>query len=67
MDKLKSVARKTRNHIGRHKAAYAAGTVAITAVVLLKADQASFAKFLVEKGIDPNEFFHPEIVEVIEV
>ena len=58
MNNVKTVALKTKNHLNRHKVAYAAGAVA--AIALQQHNLKEFTKFLVEKGIDPAEYFNPE-------
>jgi hypothetical protein len=60
MNNVKTVALKTKNHLNRHKVAYAAGAVAIAAIALQQHNLKEFTKFLVEKGIDPAEYFNPE-------
>jgi hypothetical protein len=60
MDKIKKIAIKVKEHIGRNKVAYACGTVAITAVVALQVERKAYEKFLTEKGIDLTEFYNPE-------
>jgi hypothetical protein len=57
---LKDRAVKIKNHLKTHKFAYAAGTVAVLAVALQQSNVRAFEKFLVEKGIDPKEYFLPE-------
>lgn len=56
-NKIKAVAIKTKNHVVKHKAAYAFGGLAITAVALQRQQTKSFDAFLVEKGIDPMEYW----------
>lgn len=63
-NKIKVVAVKVKNHVGRHKAAYAFSGLAITAVVLQKTQAKAFEGFLIEKGIDPMEFYLPEALTV---
>lgn len=57
---LKKVARKTGSHLNRNKVAYAASAVAIAAIVLQQRNNNSFQSFLLEKGIDPMEFYMPD-------
>lgn len=57
---VKSVALKAKNHVASHKFAYVATGVAIAAIALQQRNVKDFYKFLVEKGIDPEEFYCPE-------
>lgn len=64
-NRIKTGAIKVKNHVVRHKAAYAFGGLAITAIALQKQQAKQFEVFLIEKGIDPMEFYVPEVfVEV---
>ena len=60
MNKTTIVAIKVKNHLNRHKFAYAATGIAITAIALQQANVKAFTNFLTEKGIDPAEYFNPE-------
>ena len=66
MDKFKSKVKngaiKVKNHVVRHKAAYAFGGLAVTAVVLQKQQAKAFEGFLTEGGIDPIEFYFPDSI-----
>lgn len=55
-----AVASKVKNHLNRHKVAYVAGAVAISAIALQQHNLKAFTSFLTEKGIDPAEYFNPE-------
>jgi hypothetical protein len=59
-NRIKSGAIKVKNHVVRHKCAYAFGGLAITAIALQKQQAKQFEGFLAEKGIDPMEFYLPE-------
>ena len=63
MNRIKSVLIKAKNHVKNHKFAYCASAVAIAAVVLQQRNLRDFDSFLVEKGIDPTEFYTPEYYE----
>lgn len=49
-----------KNHLNRHKVAYVAGAIAITAIALQQKNLKDFTSFLTEKGIDPAEYFTPD-------
>lgn len=57
---IKARAIATKNHLKSHKAAYAASTVALAAIMLQQKNLKDFYAFLEEKGIDPMEFTCPE-------
>lgn len=59
-NKIKAIPSKIKNHLSRHKFAYAFGAIALGAVALQQRNNKSWAEFLESKGIDPNEFFNPE-------
>lgn len=61
LNKIKSVAVKAKDHVVRHRCAYAFAGLGITAVVLQKQQAKAFEGFLVEKGIDPMEFYAPGV------
>jgi hypothetical protein len=61
MDNIKVYALKAKNHVARHKAAYAMGAVAIAAIALQQRNLKDFYAFLEEKGIDPMEYYCPEM------
>ena len=63
---IKNTARKVGNHLNRNKVAYAAGAVAIGAIALQQRNNNAFQNFLTEKGIDPMEFYNPELVILTE-
>ena len=60
MNPIKSIARKTKNHIGRNKVAYGMTAVSILLLRGSMHNQKAFDKFMVEKGINPLEFWTPE-------
>ena len=57
---IKAVPFKIKNHVVRHKAAYAMGVVAVAAIALQQRNLKQYNAFLVEKGIDPMEYYNPE-------
>jgi hypothetical protein len=59
-NKVKVTAVRVKNHVARHKVSYVLGGVAIGAFTQLKLNNKAFDQFLMEKGIDPNEFWMPE-------
>ncbi len=59
-NRIRSTAIKTKNHVMRHKGFYGMGALAVTAIAIQQANVSTFTKFLVEKGIDPMEYFYPE-------
>ena len=63
---IKTVALKTVNHVSSHKFAYAASTVAIAAILLQQKNLKEFYKFLESKGINPMEFYCPEMLEELQ-
>lgn len=63
MNKIKAAAVSTKNHIARNKFAYAMAGVAVGAIALQQMNVRDFYKFLEEKGIDPVEFYCPEMLE----
>lgn len=54
------VVRSTKNHVARHKLAYALGGVAIAAIALQQKNVKDFYAFLESRDIDPMEFYCPE-------
>lgn len=60
MNTIKSAASKMKNHVVANKGAYIMGAVAVTAIALLECHRKGFESFLIEKGIDPLEYFVPE-------
>ena len=62
-NKFKTKAIEIKNHLLRNKVAYAASAVAIGAVALQVKRGSAFKEFLVSKGIDPDEFLNPEMLE----
>lgn len=63
-NKIKVVATRVKDHVVTHKAAYAFGGLAVTAIALQKKQSKEFDKFLTSKGIDPMEFYLPEAFQV---
>jgi hypothetical protein len=63
MDRIKKIAVSTKNHFATHKAAYAMGLVAVSAIALQQSNRKAFYAFLEEKDIDPMEFYCPEYYE----
>jgi hypothetical protein len=63
MKKIVAVPFRIKNHVSRHRVAYAASAVAIGAVALQQRNNAAFSAFLEEKGIDPTEFYCPELYQ----
>lgn len=59
-DTFKAVPSKIKNHVASHKAAYVAGAVAVAAIALQQRNRKDFYKFLIEKNIDPEEYYFPE-------
>jgi hypothetical protein len=57
---LKDKARKVKEHVVRHRGVYAASLLAITAIALQQSNRKAFERFLIEKGIDPMEYYCPE-------
>jgi hypothetical protein len=60
---LKATALKIKNHVVRHRVSYVVGGIASAAIVLQQRNRKAFEGFLVEKGIDPMEFYFPESVQ----
>jgi len=59
-NKTQVVVQKIKNRVKTHKSAYIMGAVAIGAVLLQQANVRAFTAFMIEKGIDPDEYFCPE-------
>lgn len=64
MNRVKNAVVSVKNHTKNHKATYAAGAVAIAAIALQQSNLRSFYKFLEERGINPQEFYYPEGLEL---
>ncbi len=60
---IKSKAISVKNHVYRHRVAYTALVTASAFIYLQTRASAQWTEFLVEKGIDPMEFFIPEYFE----
>ena len=45
------------NHVRRHKGTYFMGTIALALLLANIRNLGEINEFLIEKGIDPNEFF----------
>jgi hypothetical protein len=63
LETAKSVPTKVKNHLKAHKGAYVMGAVAVAAIALQQRNRLAFNEFLVEKGIDPEEYYCPEAYE----
>ena len=63
LNTIKVYAVKAKNHVMRHKGAYAGAAVAVAAIALQQGNRRAFYAFLEEKGIDPVEFYYPEWYE----
>jgi hypothetical protein len=63
MNKIKATARKVTNHVSRNRWTYVASSVAALAILLQQANNRAFQAFLIEKGIDPLEYYCPELLE----
>jgi len=59
-NKTQVVVQKIKNHVKSNKYTYYVGAVAIGAVALQQANVKAFTKFMIEKNIDPDEYFCPE-------
>jgi hypothetical protein len=55
-NKLKAV----RNHVWRNKSGYVMGIAFVGAMALVVRNNKGMEAFLIEKGINPVEFFNPE-------
>lgn len=62
-DKIKNAAVRVKDHVKRNKVAYSLGVVTVTVVALQQANRVAFYKFLESKGIDPMEYYCPEMFE----
>lgn len=58
--KIVSAPVKAVEHVGRHKGTYFMGSVAFMLLLANASASRQFTEFLVEKGIDPLEYFNPE-------
>lgn len=63
MNPIKKIAVKTKNHIGRNKVAYGMTAVSILLLQGSIRNQQRFDTFLVEKGINPLEFWNKEMFD----
>lgn len=59
----KAAVLKIKNHVSKNKYTYYMGIVAVGAVALQQKNVRDFTKFMIEKDIDPNEYFCPEMIE----
>jgi hypothetical protein len=48
------------NHVRRHKGTYFMGTIALALLLANLRASNEMSEFLIEKGIDPLEYFTPE-------
>jgi hypothetical protein len=62
-NKTQVVVQKIKNHVSKNKYTYYMGAVAVGAVALQQKNVRDFTKFMIEKNIDPNEYFCPELIE----
>lgn len=62
-NKTQAVVRKIKTHVKDNKFGYYMTAVAIGAVALQQANVKSFERFLIEKNIDPLEYYNPEMLE----
>jgi hypothetical protein len=60
METLKEKALKVKDHVNAHRGIYAACTLALVAIALQQSNRKAFEQFLIEKGIDPMEYYCPE-------
>ena len=56
----KNVKNHVKNHVKNNKFGYYMTAVAIGAVALQQLNVKNFTKFMIEKGIDPDEYYCPE-------
>lgn len=61
--KVRSLPSTIQNHVKRNRVSYALGTALIGMTALQQKNVTDFYAFLVEKGIDPTEFYCPELYE----
>ena len=61
-NKTQVVVQKIKNHVKENKFGYWMGALAISAVALQQRNVHEFTKFMIEKNIDPDEYFCPELV-----
>lgn len=57
---IKAKALRIMNHVYRHRGKYAVLTTAMVFMYLQSQASKEWTEFMVEKGIDPMEFFVPE-------
>ena len=60
LDRFKKVASApvlVVKHVGRHRGTYFMGSIALVLLVGSVRNSNGFNKFMIEKGIDPNEFW----------
>jgi hypothetical protein len=60
---VKSAALKVKKNVEDNKPAYVLGAVAIMAIALQQKNRVDFNNFLIEKDIDPEEYYCPESYE----
>jgi len=66
LNTVKSKAISTKNHIYRNRARYAAGATFIVMLRMQYLASSQWEEFMIEKGIDPMEFFVPEHFEELQ-
>jgi hypothetical protein len=57
---VKSSTVSVKNHVVRNRAKYAVAVTAVAFISLNKRAYSSWDAFLLEKGIDPMEYYNPE-------
>ena len=62
MPNMKNSAVRLKNHVVRNKFAYAASGVALVAIYLQQSNLKAFDAFLESKGINPMEWYDPEML-----
>ncbi len=63
LNTVKSKAVSVKNHVDRNRGKYAVLVTASVFIYLQSQASKQWTEFLVEKGIDPMEFFVPEYFE----
>jgi len=61
MKKLAAKATSAKNHVIKHRAKYAAATTASVFVAISIRNARCLNEFFAEKGIDPTEYYCPEL------
>lgn len=63
MNRIKKTALSVKNHVAQNKFGYCMTVVAAGAIALQQSNRKVFYDFLIEKGINPMEFYCPEYWE----